>query len=524
MDEDRDITPPSSPCSHLELSPKSFFKKKQPRGPWTLQTKWLPHSFGEHSLQKLRDELSAKNNYSRGYKFFKSEKVKLLVFSNTSSVVFVKSKVQSSFKLSQLHKCFIAIDKLSGKLRRSYCNCKGGVAGRCSHVFATLWCILDAVYSGDKYIKLKNTACTEQPRAWKTGSKSSEVHCSKFNDLLFVKNKPHKKSRNIDIVKNRLAKKSKIKASLTSEMIKNYVNNLRSLKRNESFCKALEENDFKVIENVSCDVQEVRTTQSIRTISKCILLPAKSLWENECRNILGNDYNSFTTNIINLSLKRCRLIEKSTKMQFKSEYYKQKKKTVLSSTKFHAVVKRRKTINSAFLSHVFSAGKELNDTLGYMKDGLDNEKNASKKYLKVKKGYKVYSCGLVINPGVPCLGASPDRIVCSDTKEYGLLEIKTLSKAISQNIDFESAIKQKIGANASYLSYESGIIKLKQNSSHYYQIQGQLALTGLSWCDYLVDGGNEFNIERIHFNPQFWVNNMLPKLVKFCHEHLPPTK
>ena len=74
----------------------------------------------------------------------------------------------------------------------------------------------------------------------------------------------------------------------------------------------------------------------------------------------------------------------------------------------------------------------------------------------------------------PFLGASPDGIIeyTDDGKKMkGVLEIKCTT----------------------------GHLKLKHNHK-YYQVQGQLALTGLEWCDFVIWNLGGISVERIYFD------------------------
>ena len=65
----------------------------------------------------------------------------------------------------------------------------------------------------------------------------------------------------------------------------------------------------------------------------------------------------------------------------------------------------------------------------------------------------------------------------------------------------------------------NGKPKLKENdkSGYYDQVQGQLAVTGLPWCDFVVhlSGSHNINVEQIYFNQRHWDENLFPKLKKF---------
>lgn len=45
---------------------------------------------------------------------------------------------------------------------------------------------------------------------------------------------------------------------------------------------------------------------------------------------------------------------------------------------------------------------------------------------------------------------------------------------------------------------------LKTEHEYYAQVQGQLAITGAAWCDFIVYMIKGMSIERITFDQQFW--------------------
>ena len=107
----------------------------------------------------------------------------------------------------------------------------------------------------------------------------------------------------------------------------------------------------------------------------------------------------------------------------------------------------------------------------------------------------VYPCGIIISPEAPWIAASPDRRVVDPARQppFGLLEIK-----VSQAIDLNSVdCLRKAGEK-----YE-----LKRNHNYYYQIQCQLAVTGLLWCDlmvYLSNSPQVHHMEEVKFDPSTW--------------------
>ncbi|KAL1482013.1 hypothetical protein MTO96_034071 [Rhipicephalus appendiculatus] len=109
-----------------------------------------------------------------------------------------------------------------------------------------------------------------------------------------------------------------------------------------------------------------------------------------------------------------------------------------------------------------------------MKIGMENESSVIKRY-KQLRNVDVHAVGLCVNPGAPFLGASPDGLVWyRGISDYGLLEVKTLAKAMEEGLSVEEAIEQKRA-----LFLKTG--KLSHRHKYFYQIQGQLGITGMQY-------------------------------------------
>ena len=66
------------------------------------------------------------------------------------------------------------------------------------------------------------------------------------------------------------------------------------------------------------------------------------------------------------------------------------------------------------------------------------------------------------------------------------------------------------------------MFQLKRNHSYYCQVQGQMAITGRTWCDFVVYTTKGIAVERITFDKLFWENELLPKLVDFFDNYVAP--
>lgn len=190
-------------------------------------------------------------------------------------------------------------------------------------------------------------------------------------------------------------------------------------------------------------------------------------------------------------------IEKETQDQADNPFWHELRKKRITASKFKRVAARRKDYETL----VQQLKKPVRQTEA-MRYGLANEGIAAATYAEAK-GVNVRRAGFVINPGCPHLGASPDYIVFDPSENddpFGLLELKCL-QCLSVR-------------NAKCLRLVNGELKLRKSHEYYYQIQGQLGLTGMQWCDLMVLCKDDWHIERIYFDEDFF-NSMCSNLNKF---------
>ena len=106
----------------------------------------------------------------------------------------------------------------------------------------------------------------------------------------------------------------------------------------------------------------------------------------------------------------------------------------------------------------------------------------------------LYPNGLVICPKSPWLGCSPDRkvydiaAVAEELNPLGLLEIKVVKEGETdfknvRHIDVDSITSEKT---------------LKKNHEYYFQVQCQLPITDIEWCDFF---------SYLNDNTFFWSEN-----------------
>ncbi|KAM6947943.1 uncharacterized protein PEZ65_001495 [Lycodopsis pacificus] len=118
-------------------------------------------------------------------------------------------------------------------------------------------------------------------------------------------------------------------------------------------------------------------------------------------------------------------------------------------------------------------------------------------------------CGFIIHPNAPWLGALPGGLVYDpkETPSFGLVHVKFT--------EFRSFIECK------FLFYPDGILQLKSTNSHYWQIQGEMMLTGTEWCDLLVFSSEDMLVQRI-YRDDAMIDVMKKKLDDFFYYYYLP--
>ena len=95
----------------------------------------------------------------------------------------------------------------------------------------------------------------------------------------------------------------------------------------------------------------------------------------------------------------------------------------------------------------------------------------------MKYDKKITDCGLFIYKERPYLGSSPDGV----TEDGDLIEIKCPYSCV--HLTPEEGVRQN---KIKFLEEKVKTFILKRNENYYYQIQGQLAITGRRYCYFIV--------------------------------------
>ena len=119
--------------------------------------------------------------------------------------------------------------------------------------------------------------------------------------------------------------------------------------------------------------------------------------------------------------------------------------------------------------------------------------------------------GLAVNPLWPFLGASPDQVQYSKCHPKTLEEIKGLFS--KQNLI------PAVAAADNLIKPTNGYQLKVVETTWYYQIQGEMAITGVKRSTLVIYTNKRILIVPVEFDPVFWVK-ILKKLQLFFVGHL----
>ena len=142
--------------------------------------------------------------------------------------------------------------------------------------------------------------------------------------------------------------------------------------------------------------------------------------------------------------------------------------------------------------------------------GCNHEKAACGHYKEIMQrnhhDVSVNESGLVINPLWPHLGATPDGVVTCTCCGKGVLEIKC--PFCNHNEAVEAVAT---GSNSCLLTSQDGTLYLDKRHMYYYQIQTQIFVCDVEYCDFCLctfptEGTPSIHHERIYPDKELWVS------------------
>ena len=144
--------------------------------------------------------------------------------------------------------------------------------------------------------------------------------------------------------------------------------------------------------------------------------------------------------------------------------------------------------------------------------GKENEDHAHQWYVHNRSfmGEKmvVTPCGLQLMADKSCLGTSPDGLVLctsADTLCNGCLEIEcsySIDGSVTVKLSLQ-CIAEKFGDKFFMKCRRDGSLYLPHDHMYYAQVQGEMAILGVEWCDFVIYSNEEIVIDHILANVDY---------------------
>ena len=282
-------------------------------------------------------------------------------------------------------------------------------------------------------------------------------------------------------------------------------------------------NLIKIHEPKCCFVELMerkKLNQKIKQDTPSSLTDRVKLFKCDDKVTVAQNVSNFTDSI-KLTDREIDIIKQNTVGQaLVVEWFKQREGR-LTASRFHQICTR---VDSLQASKSNDPTNLISALLGYksvpetaaMKHGKAMEAHAESSYLSVVKRkhrtFKSNEAGLVIMNDKQFIRVSPDLEIDCSCHGSGLVEIKC---------PYSIRDSTPSADNLPYLHLVNGEPKLERNSNYYFQIQGQMGVTGKLYTDFVVFTYYGTLIRRINFDLEFW-EEMLAKLEWFWMNCLCP--
>ena len=133
--------------------------------------------------------------------------------------------------------------------------------------------------------------------------------------------------------------------------------------------------------------------------------------------------------------------------------------------------------------------------------GLKKEKIAFRKYVNTAKynhvDFIANSSGFVISVDNPRFGATPDGVIQCSCCGKGVLEIKC-----------PYSLKDSSCIQTDFLDQSGDVIRLKEGHRYYYQVQLQMFVIGVKYCDFVVWSPHDILVVRVMYNASFCLDKI----------------
>ena len=505
---------------------------------WTRDLHGIPAFTYELLIKHLGTEnsgIGAQKHKKLGYQMFKDKyvgqvQVKPNITKGNMSCFLIKGTVNAAMK-SNTYTVYVHLNEANGEVVYSNCTCTAGKGGKCKHVVALLFQVIEYKQLDMTEIP-DHTTCTQLLQQWHVPRKDESDEAVLYENIVFEKAVYEKDVQ---------AKKRKHRQSLPiynptphfsqtvqQNDVQKLANSLTETDKNSYLGNLLKSNNCQPcpFETMHLDLP----SKKLHSESMHLNINNSSVRDKIFERLPSTTAKEFVTNcdainslssLVKITHAEVLQIERNTREKSSSDTWFDERQKRLTSSNFGAVVKRRKQIYPKSLLTTIRKSKQSTCPKP-CQWGKDKEVKAIQEYYKLKRkhGKNVdicASCGFVVNLKFPWLGASPDFLVFDSTEatSLGIGEVKCpFSK---KNLSIDDACNDK----NFFLEKLNGKVTLKKSNNYFYQIQGCMATLDVTWCDFVVFTNIDLHVERIYFDNEFW-QKVVPELSSFYSEYMLP--
>ena len=243
--------------------------------------------------------------------------------------------------------------------------------------------------------------------------------------------------------------------------------------------------------------------------------PLISLHKPEYTDLVGEELEKVCQDVfcqLKVTCEESTYLEECTRLQSHCDLWHQHRAGQITSSLFKRVKNASIAKPSASLIETLLLKSRFNSSkVPALHWGITHEDTARKEYVELASEYHVnFECcdsGLHVNPKFPHLGATPDGVTNCDCCGNGLLEIKCPYKHRNEH-------PHKVQDPTFYLKKDDGEIHLPTDHEYYFQVQGQLAVCEMDYCDFVCWTPCGLHCERILVDTNFF-EQVKPSLDKF---------
>ena len=430
--------------------------------------------------QSIQDYMGQRGGqiHKSAYPMFKAKFVKYVTVGELSGTHYFQGVIRAEMKKHMAYMVLLSLDR-HGVVANAHCECAAGsgMAATCKHVNVLLFAVEHFVGTGDLLVEV---TCTEKGSTW---------------------NKP---------VKRKLVM-SPLKCREMSYKVDRYMGQdhgpSRSMVKPESVeTSAAETARFRsLLVNYEC-------TRGVKLGGSAAFMGLGSLSDAaKDHDYLEEDIGERAIRHMHaVTPQRAEQIAVET-VQGSKEWHKERN-VRLTASNFGRVMNMKPSTDPEKLAAALANPKPL-DHVPAIAYGKEKEGFVRKKLEKMYD-FTIQQTGLVIDKKNTMLGCSPDGIV-----DGTLVEIKCPYSA-------KDLTRDEAQASLPYLvDHPTKGKAVKERSLYWWQVQGQLGITGLDYCYFVVyvnDRGDrdQLIMDIIKRVPGLYENEMVPKLRAFYENHL----